>query len=60
MKIETNSHASQGDRAYLTESFSNRKICSPSLVSNQIHNNFHFQEVYSQNSLKAFFRKNKI
>ena len=60
MKMETNSHVSQGDTAYLTESFRNRKICSPSLVSNQICNNFHFHEVYSQNNLKTFFGKNKI
>ena len=59
MKIERNSHVSQGDRVYFTQSFSNRKISSPSLISDQIHNNFHFHEVSSENNLKTFLGKNK-
>ena len=59
MKIRTNSHVSQGDKAYFTESFRNRKNCSPSLLSDQIHNNFLFQEVSYQNNLKTFIGKNK-
>ena len=59
MKIETNSHVNQGDTVYFTQSFSNRKICCPSLVSNQIHNNFYFHEVSLQNDFKICIWKNK-
>ena len=58
-KLEKKSHVSQGDRGYFTKSFSNRKICSPSLISDEIHNNFHFDEVSSQNNLQTFIGKIK-
>ena len=60
MKIQTNSHTSQVGKVFLTQTFSNRKIWSARLVFNQIHNKFHFQKVYSQNSLKTFIQKIKI
>ena len=59
MKIEPNSFVRQGDTVYFTQSFSKRKVCSPSLVSNQTHNNFHVHEVSSQNNFKTFIWKNK-
>ena len=59
MKIERNSYVRQGDTVYFLQSFSKRKICSPSLVCNQTHNNFHVHEVPSQNNFKTFIRKNK-
>ena len=59
MKIETNSHVSQGDKPYFTQGSWNRKICSPGSISDQIHINFHCHEVSSQNNLKTFIGKNK-
>ena len=59
MKIETNSHVSQGYRAYFTQGSWNRKICSPCSISDQIHNNFHLHEVSAINNLKTFVGKNK-
>ena len=50
MKIETNSHVSQGDRAYFRQGSWNRKICSL---------NFDFHEVSAINNLKTFLEKIK-
>ena len=52
MKIQRNCRVSQVDRAFSTQNFCKRRTGFASLVFNQIHNNFHFHEVFSQNSLK--------
>ena len=59
MKIETNSHVNQVGTVFFIQNFSKRKIEFPSLVFNQIHNNFHFHEVFYQKSLKTFIKKTK-
>ena len=59
MKVQTNIHVSQVRKLFLTRKFSNRTIYFAVLVFTQIRNNFHFQEVFSQNSLKTFFEKFK-
>ena len=59
MKIQTNCRVSQVDRAFFTQSFRNRRTGFASLVFSQIHNNFHFHEVFSQNSFKTFIEKIK-
>ena len=35
----------------------NKKICFTSLIFNQIHNKFHFREVFSQNRFQTFIEK---
>ena len=57
MKIETNSDVNEVAEVFFTQDFSNKKICFASLIFNQIHNKFHFHEVFSQNSLKTFIEK---
>ena len=57
MKIETNNHVNEVGVVFFTQDFSNRKIYFVSLIFNQIQNNFHFQEVFSQNSFKTFIEK---
>ena len=59
MKIQTKCRVSQVDRAFFTQSFRNRRTGFASLVFSQIHNNFHFHEVFSQNSFKTFNEKIK-
>ena len=59
MKIQTNCCVSQVGIAFFTQNFSNRRTGFASLVFNQIHNNFHFYEVFSQNSFKTFIEKIK-
>ena len=59
MKIQTNCRVSQVDRAFFTQNFRNRRTGLVSLVFNQIHNNFHFHAVFSQNSFKTFNEKIK-
>ena len=60
-EIEKNSHVNEVGVVFFTEDFSNKKICFASLIFNQIHNTFHFHEVFSQNSFKTFMEKiNKL
>ena len=59
MKIQTNCRVSQVDRAFFTQNFRNRRTGFVSLVFNQIHNNFYFHAVFSQNSFKTFNEKIK-
>ena len=59
MKIQTNSHTSQVGTVVFRQKFSKRKMGSARLVFNQIHHNFYFHKVYSQNSLKNFIQKIK-
>ena len=54
MKIEPNSFVRQGDTVYFTQGLSKRKVCSLSLVCNQIRDNFHVHEVSSENNFKTF------
>ena len=51
MKLQTNSHVSIVSLLFLTQEFSNTTIRLAVLVFNQIHNNFHFHEVFSQKNL---------
>ena len=51
MKLQTNSHVNIVSLLFFTQEFSNTTICLAVLVLNQIHNNFHFHEVFSQNNL---------
>ena len=59
MKIQTNCRVSQVGRAFFTQNFSHRRTGFASLVFSQIHNNFHFLKVFSQNSFKNFIEKIK-
>ena len=59
MKVQTNIHVSQVHKLFLTRKFSNRTIYFAVLVFTQIRDNFHFHEVFSQNSLKTFIEKIK-
>ena len=59
MKTQINSHLSQVGRAFFTQNFRNRRTPLASVVFNQMHNNFHFHEVFSQNSFKTFIEKIK-
>ena len=47
MKIEPNSYVRLGDTVYFTQSLNKRKICLPSLVCGEIHNNFDVHDVSS-------------
>ena len=59
MKIQRNSSLSQAGKLFLTQKFSNRTICFAVLIFNRVGNNFHFQEGFSQISLKTFIKKIK-
>ena len=59
MKIQTKCRVSQVGRAFSTQNISKRRTGFASLLFNQIHNNFHFHEVFSQNSFKTFIEKIK-
>ena len=60
IKIQTKSHLSQGGKLFFTQKVNNSKICFVIFVFNQIHNNFNFEELSSQKSLKTFIEKIKI
>ena len=59
MKIQTNGRVSQIGKAFFKQNFRNRRTGFANLVFNEIHNNFHFHEVFSQNSLRSFNEKVK-
>ena len=59
MKIQTNCRVNQVGWAFFTQHFRNRRTGLGSMVFNQMHNNFHFHEVFSQNSFKIFIEKIK-
>ena len=60
IKLRINRHIRQINKLLFTHKFSNRTICFTVLFSNQMHNNFHFHEVFSQNLFKTFIKKIKI
>ena len=60
IKIQINRHISQVDKLFVTQNFSNITICFIILLSNQMHNNFHFHEIFSQNNFKTFIEKIRI
>ena len=59
MKLETDSHVNQVGKLFFTQKFRKRTFYFAVLVLNQIHNNFHFHEAFSQNSFKTFIEKIK-
>ena len=60
IKFRINRHVSQVNKVLFTQKFSNKTIYFTVLFSNQLHNNFHFHEVFSQNIFKNFIKKIKI
>ena len=62
MKIQTNCCVSQVGRTFFTQNFGNRRTDFASFVFNQIHNNFHFHEVFHffevSKQFSDFHRKN--
>ena len=60
IKFRINRHVRQVNKLLFTHKFSNRTICFTVLFSNQMHNKFHFHEVFSQNLFQTFIKKIKI